>query len=166
MNIFSSIYSMGPQAQRMKKAKFRLERAAANKAIADIEGQQRLRKVEDPREQAYLKQGLFGRGLGKSTIAEQDTARLTGQQAERNAALRRALHTAVRYKQYLKKKQRYERKSVYAQALDTIVSAAMMVGTMGIGGGSAPQSQGTGAPMSYSGSGGIGDFDYGGSFYA
>lgn len=161
MNIFSSIYSMGPQAQRMKKAKFRLERAAANKAIADINSQIELRKTEDPREQAYLKQGLFGRGIGKSTIAEQDTARLTGQQRARNEALQRALHVAARYKQYVKKKQRYERKSVYAQALDTIVSAAMMVGTMGLSGGDAPGSQGTGAPaMSYSGSGGIGDYGY------
>lgn len=162
MNIFSSIYSMGPQAQRMKKAKFRLERSAANKAIQDIVSQQELRKTEDPREQAHMKQSLFARGLGKSTIAEQDTARLTGQQRARNEALDRALHVASRYKQYVKKRQRYERKSVYAQALDTIVSAAMMVGTAGIGGGDAPASQGAGAPMSYSGSGGMGDYDYGG----
>lgn len=156
MNIFSSIYSMGPQAQRMKKAKFRLERAAANKAIADINSQIELRKTEDPREQAYLKQGLFGRGIGKSTIAEQDTARLTGQQRARNEALQRALHVAARYKQYVKKKQRYERKSVYAQALDMIVSVAMTAGVSGSGG-----SQGTGAPtMSYSGGGGIGDYGY------
>jgi hypothetical protein len=165
MNIFSSIFSMGPQGQRMKKAKFKLERAAANKAIADIGSQQALRKVEDPREQAHMKQSLFGRGIGKSTIADQDTARLTGQQSARNAALERAMHVAVRYKQYLKKRQRYERKSVYAQALDTIVSAAMMVGTMGMSGGNTAQSQGTGSPMSYSGSGGMGDYDYGGGSF-
>jgi hypothetical protein len=160
MNIFSSIYSMGPQAQRMKKKKFKLERAAANKTIADIGSQQTLRKTEDPREQAHLMQSMFARGLGKSTIRDQDTARLTGQQEARNAALKRAMHVAVRYKQYLKKKQRYERKSVYAQALDTIVSAAMMVGTMGLSGGDAPQSQGTGGAMSYSGGGGIQDYGY------
>ena len=79
MNIFSSIFSMGPQGQRMKKAKFRLERAAANKAIADIGSQQTLRQTEDPREQAHMKQSMFARGLGNSTIRDQDTARLTGQ---------------------------------------------------------------------------------------
>jgi hypothetical protein len=160
MNIFSSIFSMGPQGQRMKKAKFRLERAAANKAIQDIASQQKLRLTEDPREQAHNKQTLFARGLGKSTIADQDTARLTGMQEARNQALERAMHVAVRYKQYLGKRQRYERKSVYAQALDTIVSAAMMVGTMGLSGGDAPQSQGAGQPMSYSGGGGISDYGY------
>ena len=158
MNIFSSIFSMGPQGQRMKKAKFKLERAAANKAIADIGSQQTLRKTEDPREQAHMTQTMFARGLGKSTIRDQDTARLTGQQEARNAALKRAMHVAVRYKQYLKKRQRYERKSVYAQALDTIVSAAMMVGTMGLSGGNTAESQGTGGPMSYSGGGDISDY--------
>lgn len=133
MGVFQSIYNIGPQGKRYRKAKFKLERAQANKAIADIQSQQELRKVEDPREQAHMKQTLFGRGLGKSTIAEQDTSRLTGQQAARNAALDRAMHAAVRYKQYIKKRQRYERKAVYAQMLDSLVSLA---GGIGGGGGS------------------------------
>lgn len=154
MGVFQSIYNIGPQGSRYRKAKFRLERAQANKAIQDIQSNIELRKTEDPREQAHMKQSLFGRGLGKSTIAEQDTSRLTAQQAARNAALDRALHVATRYKKYLKKRQRYERKAVYAQMLDSLVSLA---GGIGMGGGAAGIGGDAGG-MSYSGSGGIGDF--------
>jgi hypothetical protein len=162
MGVFGSIFNLGPQGSRYRKAKFKLERAQANKAIQDIESQQRLRAVEDPREQAHMKQSMFARGLGKSTISDQDTSRLTGQQKARNEALTRSLHVATRYKQYLKKRQRYERKSVYSQMLDSLLSMVPLIG----GGGQGNQTAlGDSSQMSYSGSGGVGDYDYGGGSF-
>ena len=154
MGVFQSIFNFGPQGSWYRKAKFKLERAQANKAIQDIMSQQKLRKTEDPREQAHMKQSLFGRGIGKSTIADQDTARLTGQQKARNDALTRSLHVATRYKQYLKKRQRYERKSVYAQMLDSLLSMVPLVG----GGGQGNQTAlGDNSTMN----GDPGDYDFG-----
>lgn len=157
MGIFQTIGDIADTG--FKKAKSRLERARANQAIADITSQQELRKTEDPREQAYNKQTLFARGLGKSTIADQDTSRLTGQQAARNAALARALHVAVRYKQYLKKARRHERVSQWLGILDGLVSLA----TAGGGGGATAFSGGAGASAEYGlGAGASGEYGFGG----
>lgn len=132
MGLFQSIGDLANTG--FQKSRRRLERASANKAIADISAQQEFRKREDPREQAHLKQSAWARGLGKSSIADQDKERLTLMQGDRSAALDRAMHLAVRNKQYIKKKHKHEKVSMWLGLLDGIISLAA-----GAGGGSQSQ---------------------------
>lgn len=156
MGIFQSIFALSSKGRRLGVHQRRLENAQADRAINDIQRQQDTRLTEDPREQASLKQGLWGRGLGKSTIAEQDTQRLTDQQARRNASLSEAHQVAQYHKEYLKFKQKYDRESRYYAMVDSIISVAA-----GAGGG-ANTSQGGGFGDGGGGGGGASYNDYGG----
>ena len=139
MGIFQGIYSIGPQGQKYRKSQSRLERAQINARIQGIQNQINFRKKEDPREHSQLKHSAWGRGLGKSSIAEQDKERLSSIQKIRNADLSSAMHVAVRMKQYLKKKRRHERNSAYLAVLDELVS---MVPFFGGSGGQTPEASG------------------------
>lgn len=156
MGIFQSIYNIGPQGARYRKAKFKLERAQANKALRDIESQQAFRLTEDPRELVHQKQGMWARGLGKSSINDQNRERLETIQRMRREQLDRAHHVAVRYKQYIKKRQRYERKSVYSQMLDSLLSLVPFIGGAGQGD-STPEAQ---PSYDYGGNQGTSSSDY------
>jgi hypothetical protein len=156
MGIFQSIFGISSKGRRLGVHQRRLENAQAQRSIDDIQRQQDTRVTEDPREQASLKQGLWGRGLGKSTIAEQDTQRLTEQQGRRNDSLAQAHQVAQYNKEYLKFKQKYDRESRYYALVDSIISVAA-----GAGGGAKEP-----GPNAGSGGGGGGDGggynDYGG----
>jgi multidrug efflux pump subunit AcrA (membrane-fusion protein) len=156
MGLFQSIGDISNKGYQ--KSRRRLERAQINARIADIAGQQALRKAEDPREQAQLNQSLWGRGLGKSSIAEQDKGRLSMYQANRNASLDRAMHVAVRTKQYVKKKHKHERVSMWLGIIDGIVGLAAGAGGGAAGQGGVDMDMGG---MSYSGGGGGGGGDFG-----
>ena len=73
--------------RRQQKMASALEKQRAHAALASVVREQGFRELEDPREQAQLRQSLYARGMGKSSIAAQDTARLTDIQARRQAAL-------------------------------------------------------------------------------
>lgn len=154
MGFFQSIYDLADPSYRRARQKY--EKKQANRAIADIQAQLAFREREDPREQAHLKQGLWGRGLGKSSIAQQDTDRLTFMQDQRRASINRAFDLARQYKRMIKKKHRYERNSAYAAMLDSIISLAAGAGG---GGGQSPAQSGA-AGASYGWSGGAGDYNY------
>lgn len=161
MGLFQSIFTASSGGLYKKQRK--LQNAQAQKQIDDVQRAIDTRATEDPREQASLKQGLWGRGLGKSTISDQDTARLTSQQATRNQSLAQGLDIAYKNKQYLKSKARYDRTSQYIGILDSVISLAA-----GAGGGNQ-----AGAP-GYGGGGGGGsegynwgaytDYGYGGGY--
>lgn len=157
MGIFQSIFALSSKGRRLGVHQRRLENAQADRAINEVDRQIQNRAVEDPREQASLKQGLWGRGLGKSTIADQDTERLSGMQARRNASLAEARKVAQYNKEYIKFKQKYDRESRYYQMVDSIISIAA-----GAGGG-ANNDQGGGfnsGGMNYGGYGSYGDYGY------
>ena len=134
MNIFGSIYGAvhGPALRRKQ---FALERRAAAERTWSIERQQEFRRAEDPREQAKLKQSLWGRGLGKSTISQQDTDRLSDIQRRRNEGLEGAHRVSVLHEQYIRAKHKYQRRSQYAEYLDTIVNVALGASGAGMMGG-------------------------------
>jgi len=150
MGIFQTIFTAASGG--LYKKQRRLQNAQAQKQIDDVQRAIDTRATEDPREQASLKQGLWGRGLGKSTIAEQDTQRLSDQQTRRNQSLAQAMDIAHKNKQYLKSKAKYDRTSMYIGILDSIISIAA-----GAGGGN------TAAPPGGGGGGGYGSggYDYG-----
>lgn len=160
MGLFQTIGDLANTGYQ--KSRRKLERAAANKAIADIRSQKEWRLKEDPREQAHLNQSLWGRGLGKSSIADQDKERLTFMQQNRMAGIERAEALAIKQKRYLKRKHKHEKISMWLGLLDGIISLAA-----GAGGGGQPQLGGANTGGGYE-FGGAGDYNYGagGSFYA
>ncbi len=141
MGLFQSIGDVANTSYQ--KSRRKLERAAANKAIADVSAQQEFRKREDPREQAHLKQSAWARGLGKSSIAEQDKERLTLLQSDRMAGLERAMHMAKLNKKYIKKKHKHEKISMWLGVLDGIISLAAGAGGGGQGQLSNPEMSGS-----------------------
>lgn len=123
MGEISRMGTMTGAGKRYKKAAYKLEKMRARAAIADIRGAIEFRGTEDPREQANLRQGAFARGLGKSTIEQQDRARLTDIQARRMAALRRGEDIAVKGLALIKKRRKAQREQQYWDMADAAASA-------------------------------------------
>lgn len=155
MGIFTGIGAITPDASRYKKHIRSLETKRANQMVYNVAAQQDFREKEDPREQAQLKQSAWGRGLGKSTIADQDKERLDMIQGQRNEKLRQAMDYAQEYKRMIKRKHRWQKVSQYYEAIDGILGVAAGAGgseSLNPGGG------GSGDSGGYGGGGMGGDF--------
>lgn len=140
MGVFGAIFeAASPKSRKYKKSLYRQEKRAARHRIALSQEAIQFRESEDPREAAFLNQSLFGRGLGKSTIAEQDKGRLGGIQSRRMAALRRQHVLAVHGLDLIKKRHKYQQGQQYAAILDGVLSIAF-----GAGGGANPNAGGGG----------------------
>lgn len=155
MGLFQSIGDLANS--KLRKRKWQYQMAQAKGAIEGTKAQIAFRQREDPREQAHLKQTAWARGLGKSSIADQDKARLDAMQLDRTNALNRQLDVQQKYVRYLKKAKKHETTSMWLGLLDGVISLAA-----GAGGGGQGQ-PGVEAPeYSYDwGSGGAGDYSYG-----
>lgn len=104
-----------------RRAQGRYRRQAAQQSIYDVEAQQLWRSGEDPREQAHQKQSMFSRGIGKSSMARQEGARLGLQQSQRNTKLSQQHQLAKFYKLYIDRQTRYEEISSYLSLADGIL---------------------------------------------
>jgi hypothetical protein len=122
--IFGSILGLTPKAQKYKKSMRVLQRQQADNRINEIGRQQDFRAKEDPREQAMLKGQMYGRGLGKSSIFDQDRDRLTTIQGNRNASLEEGMKYAREYRKMINFKFATERRSQYIQIIDSIIGLA------------------------------------------
>lgn len=122
--IFGSILGLTPKAQKYKKSMRKLQRQQADNRINEVARQQGFRAKEDPREQAMLKGNMFSRGLGKSSIHDQDRDRLTMIQGNRNAALAEGMKYAQEYRKMINFKFATERRSQYIQIIDSILGLA------------------------------------------
>ena len=136
-----------------KRAKGQYLRQSAQQSIQDIEAQQVWRSGEDPRERAHQTQGLWARGIGKSSMARQDRSRLDLQQSQRNTRLSQQHQLAKFYKLYVDRQARYEEISSYLSMADTIITTAVGFAAGGIPGAI------LGAQMGGGGGGGAGDFE-------
>lgn len=76
-DIFNNIYMAPLRRKQNAHARTQLTHAIDKAAWQ----QSFLSNTEHPRQQAQLKQGMYGRGLGNSTIFQQDKDRLSQQQA-------------------------------------------------------------------------------------
>lgn len=83
------------KARKAEKAAHALDIARARMELDNVRRAMEFRVTEDPRERAMLKQQAFGRGIGKSTIYEQDRERLEAIQSRRMAALQQAQGVAA-----------------------------------------------------------------------
>lgn len=110
MGFFELFKQFSGTGRRMRRDQAAMEKAQANAQIAGIQDEMNFQSQEMPREQAQLRQSMFGRGLGNSTIATQGMTRLTGIQARRQAALSRQMDLANRGLSLIKLKARAARR--------------------------------------------------------
>lgn len=129
MGIFTSIGGLfSPRIKKYQRSIKRLETLRANNMVENANRAIKFRESEDPREQAHFKQTMFARGLGKSTIHDQDKARLDMIQTQRNSRLKEAQDYAYAFKKMIRRKHDYEKVNKYMQILDSIVSIAAGAG--------------------------------------
>lgn len=124
MGIFTGIGMITPDASRMKRAIRSLEKRRAHMMIEQSKNNLENFKRDAPRAQAGLKQGMFARGLGKSTIFEQDKARMDRMQEQQLSMLEQQAKYARRYLTYIHKKHHWEKVSQYYEAIDGIIGLA------------------------------------------
>jgi uncharacterized membrane protein YgcG len=159
MGIFTSIGGLfSPRIKKYQRSIKNLEKQRAANMVANADRAIAFREKEDPREQAHLKQSMWARGLGKSSISDQDTERLSMIQAQRNARIKEAQTYAYAYKKMIRRKHDYEKVNKYMQILDSIVSIAAGAG----GGPSGDANYSGGGSGGGWDSGGAGDYNYGG----
>lgn len=137
MALASFVKRFSSTGRRLARKERGYQKAQAHAQIADIESQLAARAQEDPREQSMLKQSMFGRGLGKSTIATQNMKRLTENQARSRAALQRNLDLAHRGLSLIKLRARAARRFLPYDILDEVGSTAAQGAELaaGMGGG-------------------------------
>lgn len=168
MGIMTSIGGLfSPRIKKYQRSVKRLETLRANQLVANADRALAFREKEDPREQAFLKQRMFGRGLGKSSINDEETERLGMIQSQRMARLKEAQDYAYAFKKMIRRKHDYEKVNKYMQIIDSIISIAAGAG----GGPSQDQNYGGGTGgggdwNSYGGGGGGGGGDYNFGGYA
>ena len=122
MGIIQSAGNVWGKGKDTRKKKWNYLESQADARINSLNRSLDFRHTEDPREQAHNKQSLFGRGLGLSTIAQQDTGRLTQIQNNRNAALLEQYNLALQYRKYLSAQKEYERRQMYAALADDVLN--------------------------------------------
>ena len=159
MGIVTSIGGLfSPRIKKYQRSIKHLEKQRAEMMVNNANRAIGFRETEDPRERAHLKQSMFARGLGKSTISDQDTARLEVIQRHRNERLKEAQTYAYAYKKMIRRKHDYEKVNKYAQILDSLVSVFA-----GAGGGPSGDANYSGGDMG-GGGGGYGGGDYSGGY--
>ena len=131
-NLSKKFSSTGRRLERKEKS---FKKAQAKAQIADIESQLEFNVKEDPREQSQLRQSMFGRGLGKSTINTQGMARLTDIQARRRAALLRNKDLAHRGLSLIKLRARAARRFAPYDIADDLLEGTATVASLGLLGG-------------------------------
>lgn len=161
MGVVTSLSAFMPRAKKYQKSIRGLENKRAHMMVTNAQNAIAFREKEDPREQAFLKQSMWGRGLGKSSISDQETDRLNMIQSQRMGRLNDAFDYAMRYKAMIKKKHRYEKYNQYAQAVDSIIALWGGAGGGASGVGGANGGGDSGASL-FGGGGEGGDYNFGG----
>ncbi len=130
--IGSFIKKFSHTGRKLARKEKSFQKAQQHAQIADIESEMAFRQTEDPRERVALKQSMFGRGLGKSTIATQGATRLGDMQARRRAALERQKDLAHRGLSLIKLRARAARRFLPYDILDLGESALGSLAGMGM----------------------------------
>lgn len=161
MGIMTSIGGLfSPRIKRYQKNIRDLERQRADQMVNNANRAIQFREAEDPREQSFLKQRTFARGLGKSSIADEDKARLEMIQSHRMGKLREAQSYAYEYKKMIRNKHKFEKVNRYMQIIDSIISIAA-----GAGGGPSGDQNYASGPTDVGGGYGGGDYSGGYNYY-
>lgn len=131
MGLFTNVATrISGGGRRLRRREYTQAKRQAYHQINTIREAQQFRSEEDPREQAALKQGMFARGLGKSTIHNQDWIRLSRMQANNRAQLQRQRQIAEANLSLIKKRWRYSKRIQWAQSVDDLLSLVGGVATV------------------------------------
>ena len=120
--------------RRQAKMASGYEKARAQAALDQTNDEIGFRGLEDPREQAQMRQELAARGLGRSSIADQNRARLTDIQARRMAALNRQKGIEEHGLSLIKRRRKHARRIFPLQLLSQAVEAGKEISTGAPGG--------------------------------
>lgn len=151
-DITNGVYNV-TYGQKLKRKQYALQEQMLNSSMDKVGRQQSFLSNEQPRQQAGLKQSAFARGIGKSTIYDQDKSRLSQMQDNQNAALANSMETLRRSKAYLRKKKQIEKYKLYADIAADVLDTVLGAFTMGM---NQPNYADTGAGMGGGGGAGAG----------
>lgn len=105
------LYSLfGTRPRRNRREAMRMQKARAKYGVEDLQAALETHKEETERERAFLKQSLFGRGMGKSSIATQEMSRQERLALRREAAMRRQLALAERGLALVRSRAKHEKR--------------------------------------------------------
>lgn len=157
--IFSGMVDTGynlTAGRKIAKREYSIQRQRLGSAMNQINRNIAFRQdIEDPRERAMLNQSMYARGLGKSSISDQDKARLGTIQENRLTSLRDQYDILRRTRSLMKRKRRYGRYKLYADVVADVLDTALAVYTGGMTGVSDPSTAGEASR----GGGGMGGMD-------
>jgi hypothetical protein len=145
--VVNSIFQPG-----LMQGKRKLERAQANSNIEGLYNAMQTHQEQTIKGGAELNQSMYGRGLGRSTLATQEKTWFADQRGRQMYNLQNRFHIAQMYKSYLKKRHQYERFSYYSGMMDTAVNIALTL-AMGPAGAAAGAAQGGAAAAAGMGGG-------------
>lgn len=134
MGIFNLVKRFSKTGRKLERKNRSFEKAQLKSRLADVESDIEFRAKEDPREQAQLKQGMFARGLGKSTINAQGNARLQDLQARRRAALERQRDMAHRGLSLIKLRAKAARRMLPFDILEGLIGQDPSLSSLSPGG--------------------------------
>ena len=144
--IFSGMVDTGynlTAGRKVAKREYSINRQRLGAAMGQIDRTINFRRnIEDPRERAMLNQGMYARGLGKSSISEQDKERLNTIQQNRITALADQFDILRRTRSLMKRKRRYGRYKLYADVIADVLDTALAVYTGGMTGTASPSTAG------------------------
>lgn len=144
--IFSGLVDTGynlTAGRKVAKREYSINRQRLGAAMDQYQrGMAFRRDIEDPRERAMLNQGMYARGLGKSSIAEQEKQRLGTMQSNRLKTMEEQFDILRRTRSLMKRKRRYGRYKLYADVVADVLDTALAVYTGGMTGVSSPSTAG------------------------
>ena len=158
--LFSGMVDTGynlTAGRKINKREYSIQRQRLGAAMDQLQrGMSFRRDIEDPRERAMLNQGMYARGLGKSSIAEQDKARLGTIQSNRLRGMEDQFDILRRTRSLMKRKRRYGRYKLYADVVADVLDTALSIYTGGMTGTASPSTAGE---ANRGGGGGMGGMD-------
>lgn len=159
MGLFTNVTTrLSKSGRNLRKKEYQQAKRQAYANIESVKEAQAFRAIEDPREQAHLKQGMWARGLGKSSINDENKTRLDLIQKNRNASLARGLEIAEKGLSLIKKRWTYRQRTQWAQSVDDLLSLVGGVATVYGAATGSPTMQAAGGAMQ--GAGAMGGADY------
>lgn len=131
MGLFTNVSTrLSKSGRNLRKKEYEQSKRIARANIESVKEAIAFRDIEDPREQSQQKHGLFARGLGKSSIADQDKQRLDLIQKNRRSQLNRGLEIAEKGLSLIKKRMTYSKRIQWAQSVDDLLSLVGGVATV------------------------------------
>lgn len=122
MGFFTNLMGrISKTGRTLRRKEYNLQKSRMEHSLAEVNEALTSRDTEDPREQAFQRSSMFARGLGKSSINEQEGTRLTGMQSRIRASLGRQRQLAIDGLDLLRKKRKYAKRIQWAQSVDDVI---------------------------------------------